>query len=86
MLTGAMLKAVGAGRGHVLVVSQQYGGGLRQTCFRGGRLRFSRLAAMPEVAAGGYESRVLAEIERTRRYLGSLQVPGRTTMVSKSAC
>ena len=74
LLTGAMLKAVGAGRGHVLVVSQQYGGGLRQTCFRGGRLRFSRLAAMPEVAAGGYESRVLAEIERTRRYLGSLQV------------
>ena len=73
MLTGAMLKGVGAGDGHVLVVSQQRGGGLRQTCFRGRKLRFSRLAAMPDAASDGYESRVLAEIESTRRYLGSLQ-------------
>ena len=73
MLTGAMLKALGAEEGeHVLVVSRQSGGGLRQTCFRRGKLRFSRLAAMPDPAAGGYESHVLAEIERTRRYLGSL--------------
>ena len=74
MLTGAMLKALGAEEGeHVLVVSRQSGGGLRQTCFRRGKLRFSRLAAMPDPAAGGYESHVLAEIERTRRYLGSLR-------------
>jgi len=72
MLTASMLKAGGAGDNHVLVFSQQPGGGLRQTCFRGGKLRFSRLAALPHPAAGGYESHVLAEIERTRRYLGSL--------------
>ena len=73
MLTRAMLKALGAEGEHVLVVSRQSGGGLRQTCFRRGELRFSRLAAMPDPAAGGYESHVLAEIERTRRYLGSLR-------------
>ena len=73
MLTRAMLKTLEAEGEHVLVVSRQSCGGLRQTCFRRGKLRFSRLAAMPDPAAGGYESHVLAEIERTRRYLGSLR-------------
>lgn len=73
MLTAAMLKAVGAVGDHALVVSLQSGGGLRQTCFRRGKLRFSRLAALPRPAADGHESHVLAEIERTRRYLGNLR-------------
>ena len=73
ILTGAMLKAIEARGEHLLVVSLQSGGGLRQTCFRHGRLHFSRLAAMPDPAAGGNESHVLAEIERTRRYLGTLR-------------
>ena len=73
MLTAAMLKAVGAVDDHVLVVSLQSGGGLRQTCFRRGKLRFSRLAALPRPTAHGHESHVVAEIERTRRYLGNLR-------------
>lgn len=73
MLTAAMLKAVGAVDDHVLVVSLQSGGGLRQTCFRRGKLRFSRLAALPRPTARGHESHVVAEIERTRRYLGNLR-------------
>ena len=73
MLTRAMLKAIGAGGEHVLVVSLQLGGGLRQTCFRRGRLHFSRLAAISDPATGRYESQVLAEVERTRRYLSSLR-------------
>ena len=73
MLTATMLKAVGAVGEHVLVVSLHPGGGLRQTCFRRGTLRFSRLATLPDPAAGGRESHVLAEIERTCRYLGSLR-------------
>ena len=73
MLTGAMLKAIGARGEHLLVVSLQSGGGLRQTCFRQGKLHFSRLAAMSVPAAAGNESHVLAEIERTRRYLGTLR-------------
>lgn len=73
LLTGALLQAIGTGGGHVLVVSLQRGGGLRQTCFRRGKLCFSRLAAMPDPAAGRYGSHVLAEVERTRRYLGSLR-------------
>lgn len=71
MLTGAMLKAAGAEDEHVLVVSLQSGGGLRQTCFHGGKLRFSRLAAVSETTADGHASHVLTEIERTRRYLDS---------------
>ena len=71
-LTGGMLKAIGAEGEHVLVVSLQSGGGLRQTCFRRGRLRLSRLAVMPEPVPGRYGASVLAEVERTRRYLGSL--------------
>ena len=77
MLTGAMLKAIGAEGEHVLVVSLQSCGGLRQTCFRHGRLRLSRLAAMPDLAAGRYGSEVLAEVERTRRYLDSLSTEAR---------
>ena len=73
MLTAALLKAAGAVGEHVLVVSLQSGGGLRQTCFRRGKLRFSRLAARPRPTADGYESHVLAEIERTRRYLEHLR-------------
>ena len=73
MLTAAMLKAIGATGEHVLVASLQSGGGLRQTCIRGGKVRFSRLAALPDPAAGGIASHVLAEIERTRRYLDSLR-------------
>ena len=76
VLTGAMLKAVGAEGGHVLVVSFQSGGGLRQTCFLRGRLRLSRLAAMPEPAAGRAGAHVLAEIEKTCRYLDSLRPDG----------
>lgn len=71
MLTATMLKAVGAVGDQVLVVSLQSGGGLRQTCFRSGKLRFSRLAALPRPTADGHESHVVAEIERTRRYLGN---------------
>lgn len=73
MLTAAMLRAVGAVGDQVLVVSLQSGGGLRQTCFRRGKLRFSRLATLPRPTADGHESHVLAEIERTRRYLGNLR-------------
>ena len=77
VLTGAMLKAImpaGAAGGHVLIVSLQRAGGLRQTYFQRGRLRLSRLAVMPDPAADRYGVHALAEIERTRRYLNSLRM------------
>ncbi len=76
MLTAELLKAAGALGEHVLVASLQSGGGLRQTCFRHGKLRFSRLAVLPHPATGGHASHILAEIERTRRYLESLRRRG----------
>ena len=72
-LTGTMLKAIGARGEAVVVVSLHPGGGLRQTCFRDGRLQLSRLATLPDLAVHRYGSHVLAEVERTRRYLGSLR-------------
>ena len=76
-LTGTMLKAIGAGGDHVLVVSLQSGGGLRQTCFRRGRLRLSRLAVMPDPVGGRVGAHVLTEIARTCRYLDSLRPESR---------
>ena len=73
MLTATILKAIEAEGDHVLVVSLQSGGGLRQTCFRHGKVRFSRLAAAPAPTEDGYASHLLSEIERTRRYLGTLR-------------
>ena len=73
MLTGSMLQAVDAGgEQHVLVVSQQSGGGLRQTYFRRGRLRLSRLAALPAPPGGRFGLEVLAEVGSTLRYLSGL--------------
>ncbi len=73
LLTEAMLKAIEAEGDHVLVVSLQSGGGLRQTCFRHGKLRFSRLAAAPDPAEGEFASNLLAEIGRTRRYVDTMR-------------
>ena len=72
MLTGSLLGAVDAGGDHVLVVSQQSGGGLRQTYFRRGRLRLSRLAAMPAPSGDRLALEVLAEVTSTLRYLRGL--------------
>ena len=73
MLTGSMLKAVDAGgERHVLVVSRQSGGGLRQTWFRRGRLRLSRLAAMPALSGDRFGLEVLEEVGSTLRYLSGL--------------
>lgn len=72
MLTGSLLRAVDAGGDHALVVSQQSGGGLRQTYFRRGRLRLSRLAAMSAPSGGRFGLEVLAEVTSTLRYLRGL--------------
>ena len=76
MLTGAMLKAIGADGENVLVVSFQSGGGLRQTWFGRGRLRLSRLAVLPEPVDARFGLHVLDEVDRTRRYLDSLRAAG----------
>ena len=72
MLTGFLLRTVDARGDHVLVVSQQSGGGLRQTYFRRGRLRMSRLAAMSAPSGGRFGHEVLAEVGGTLRYMSGL--------------
>ena len=73
LLTGGMLKAIGAKGENVLVVSLQSGGGLRQTWLRHGRLHLSRLAPIPAGVGEAGSAQILAEIERTRRYLDGLE-------------
>ena len=73
LLTGGMLKAIGAKGENVLVASLQSAGGLRQTWLRHGRLRLSRLAPITACAGDHGSAQMLAEIGRTRRYLDSLE-------------
>ena len=81
LLTGGMLKAIGATGENVLVVSLQSGGGLRQTWLRHGRLHLSRLAPIPAGVGEVGGAQILAEIERTRRYLDSLEETAGTSRV-----
>ena len=72
LLTGRLLKAIGATSENVLIVSLQSGGGLRQTWFRRRRLRLSRLAVTTDPSDGHIGAYIRAEIEHTRRYLDTL--------------
>jgi len=69
-----LLKPLGFDSGGVLLVTLQSSGGLRQTYFRDGMLRVSRLAVMPELDPARYASYMLSEVEKLRRYLGSLRL------------
>ena len=72
ILGQGLLRASGADGAYVLLVSLQSSGELRQTCFREGRVRLSRLASMPDPGSERLGSEILVEIERMRRYLGGL--------------
>ena len=54
---------------HLLVVTWQRAGGLRQTFFVEGRIKLSRLAVPPRLAEGERAAWLLGEVEHLRRYL-----------------
>ena len=74
ILSQDLLKKLSISAGQALLVSLQSSGGLRQTFFRDGRMKISRLAAMPGLEKSQYASYMLAEVEKTRRYLNSLRL------------
>jgi len=76
-LSQGLLKEVKASASNVLFISVQQASGLRQTFYRDGQLKISRLAQMPRLGAVPYATYVLAELAKLRRYLNSLALVSR---------
>ena len=74
LLTHSLMRAVGHGVSDLLVVTENRDSGLRQTFFHRGKLKFSRLSPVPELADADYPEFVHGEIGRTKRYLGNLHL------------
>jgi len=77
VLSRELLKRLGAKGQNVLLISVQQASGLRQTFFRDGHLKISRLAAMPRPGTVPYASYVSSELDKLRRYLNSLALTSR---------
>lgn len=77
LLSAALIPRLGANAHNVLFISVQQASGLRQTFFRDGHLRISRLAPMPRAGTLPYADFVLAELAKLKRYLNSLALASR---------
>jgi len=76
-LSTRLLKKLQLGGENVLLVSLQSASGLRQSFFRNGELRVSRLAKMPRLGTVPFADYLLGELEKLRRYLNSLRLVSR---------
>ena len=79
LLSELLLKKLKLTDSHVLLVSMHSTGGLRQTFLQEQQLKLSRLAMTPDVGQARYPSYILGEVEKLRRYLGSLRLLPRDT-------
>ncbi len=77
LLSARLLPKIGATAPNTLLVSLQGASGLRQSFFRDGELKVSRLAKMPRLGTVPYGPYVLGELDKTRRYLNSLRLASR---------
>jgi len=77
LVSRELLRALKLESRYLLLVTLQSTGGLRQTFFREGRLKVSRLAMLPDPSPAKFTAAMLGEVERVRRYLNSLRMlPG----------
>lgn len=74
LLGPALLARLGLHEEHLLLVSQQ-SGGLRQSYFRAGQLKFSRLT--PDYDRDGVAISVAGEAAKTQQFLTSIRLTGR---------
>lgn len=74
MCTRQLVKPLGARGKNILVVSEQFNGGLRETLIRNGKVHFSRLAPVSEDSPEEYCRVLNAEINKTQRYLHTLKL------------
>jgi hypothetical protein len=77
-----LLKRIGAVGPNVLLISAQKASGLRQSFFRDGQLKISRLAHMPRLGSVPFASYLLSEVEKLKRYLNSLALISRDSPLS----
>lgn len=77
ILSRELLPRIHAKGQNVLLISVQSASGLRQTFFRDGQLKISRLAQMPRPGTIPYAAHVLSELDKLRRYLNSLALISR---------
>lgn len=77
VLSRGLMRKLGATGQNVLLISVQQASGLRQTFFRDGHLKISRLAAMPRPGSVPYARYVISELDKLRRYLNSLALTSR---------
>lgn len=82
ILSERMLKRIGADGTNVLLISLQKASGLRQTFFRDGQLKISRLAHMPRLGSVPFAAHLMGEVEKLRRYLNSLALISRDSPLS----
>ena len=77
VLSAALLPRLKVTAANVLLISVQQASGLRQTFFRDGQLKISRLAQMPRLGSVPYAAHLMAELAKLRRYLNSLALISR---------
>ena len=74
MVTEHLLKTLKINDSHVVLVSLQSSGGLRQSFFLNGKLKISRLALLNTVSPERVVASIGEEVEKLRRYLSSLRL------------
>ena len=82
ILSERLLKRIHATAPNVLLISLHKASGLRQTFFRDGQLKLSRLAYMPRLGSVPFAAHLIGEVEKLRRYLNSLTLIGRDSPLS----
>lgn len=82
ILSERLLKRIGAKGSNILLISLQKASGLRQTFFRDGMLKISRLAHMPRLGSVPFAAHLMGEVEKLRRYLNSLALISRDSPLS----
>jgi len=82
VLSERLLKRIGAVGSNVLLISLQKTSGLRQSFFRDGQLKLSRLAHVPRLGSVPFADHLLGEVEKLRRYLNSLALISRDSPLS----
>jgi hypothetical protein len=82
ILSERLLKKIGATGTNILLISLQKASGLRQTFFRDGQLKLSRLAHMPRLGSVPFAAHLVGEVEKLRRYLNSLALISRDSPLS----
>ncbi|MES2354573.1 MAG: hypothetical protein V4568_09255 [Pseudomonadota bacterium] len=81
LLSLELLKTLKVTNGHVLLTSLENGGGLRQTYFYRGEIKFSRLTPITEISSEELPLFIADEVSKTWQYLDSLRYFTRTDIL-----